>query len=208
MGFQRGKGCRDQLFVVTEAIRKTRGGLTYAAFLDIRKAYDSVWKVGLLKKLWDYGIRGDAYVVIANFYENLSARIILPDGTTSSPYDVLVGTAQGSVLSPLFFNLFINGLIKEVNDCKTGLSFAGTEKKLACALFADDIALLDTTPQGLQKLLKAVEDYAKKWRFRFATEADDPKCKVVVYYPTTPPPPPSSRNLPRADTPGYSTPSS
>eukprot|EP00732_Lithocolla_globosa_P001657 Lithocolla_globosa_v1_NODE_869_length_3165_cov_27.732797.p1 type:complete len:941 gc:universal NODE_869_length_3165_cov_27.732797:3008-186(-) len=189
MGFQKGKGCRDQLFVVTEAIRKAKGGLAYVAFLDIRKAFDSVWKAGLLTKLWDYGVRGQAFTIITNFYSNLTARIILPDGTTSSPYQVLVGTAQGSVLSPLFFNLFINDLIKDVNACNVGLTFDGTHEKLACALFADDIALLANTPHELQQLLTATEQYAEKWMFRFATDLEDPKRKVVVYYPTLIPPP-------------------
>ena len=32
---------------------------TYAYFLDIRKAYDSVWCDGLWYKLWDMGVCGE-----------------------------------------------------------------------------------------------------------------------------------------------------
>ena len=31
---------------------------TYAFFLDIQKAYDSVWHDGLWYKLWDMGVKG------------------------------------------------------------------------------------------------------------------------------------------------------
>ena len=31
---------------------------TYAFFLDVQKAYDTVWRDGLWLKLWDTGVKG------------------------------------------------------------------------------------------------------------------------------------------------------
>ncbi len=31
---------------------------TDTAFIDVKKAYDTVWRQGLWKRLWDEGVRG------------------------------------------------------------------------------------------------------------------------------------------------------
>ena len=47
-GFRPGRGMEDQLFVLTEILR-SRGSqrTTYTAFIDVKKAYDTVWRNGL-----------------------------------------------------------------------------------------------------------------------------------------------------------------
>ena len=53
-GFRPGRGTEDQLFVLTEILRG-RGShvTTYAAFIDVKKAYDTVWRKGLWKRMWE-----------------------------------------------------------------------------------------------------------------------------------------------------------
>ena len=58
-GFRPARGTEDQLFVLTEILR-SRGSqrTTYTAFIDVKKAYDTVWRNGLWKRMWDVGVRG------------------------------------------------------------------------------------------------------------------------------------------------------
>ena len=51
-GFRRGRSTMDQLFVLLETIKFRRPKTTYAAFIDIAKAYDKVWRNGLWYKLF------------------------------------------------------------------------------------------------------------------------------------------------------------
>ena len=44
---------------------------TYAFFLDVQKAYDTVLQGGMWLKLWDMGVKGKMWRVIA---ERISAR--------------------------------------------------------------------------------------------------------------------------------------
>ena len=44
--------------------RLREGKKTYAFFLDVQKAYDTVWRNGLWVRLWDLGVRGRMWRVI------------------------------------------------------------------------------------------------------------------------------------------------
>ncbi|MEP5445307.1 hypothetical protein, partial [Ekhidna sp.] len=42
---------------------------TYCFFLDVQKAYDTVWRNGLWKKLWEIGIRGKMWRMMKKMTE-------------------------------------------------------------------------------------------------------------------------------------------
>ena len=54
-GFRVKRGCVDNIYTLNELVqgRLREGKDTYAFFLDVQKAYDTVWRNGLWFKLWD-----------------------------------------------------------------------------------------------------------------------------------------------------------
>jgi hypothetical protein len=58
--FRQGRSCDEHIYCISQVAQgRQRMRLpTYAFFLDLRKAHDTVWRDGLLRKLWDMGIRG------------------------------------------------------------------------------------------------------------------------------------------------------
>ena len=52
-----------------EIIRNRTGRTVYAAFMDIKKAYPSVWRDGLWWKLWRMGVRGKMWRVLKKMNE-------------------------------------------------------------------------------------------------------------------------------------------
>ena len=50
---------------------------TGGVFLDISKAFDRVWHVGLLYKLKSYGISGPLLILIKSFLSNRFQRVVL-----------------------------------------------------------------------------------------------------------------------------------
>ena len=84
-------------------------------FFDFRKAYDSVPRDILIKKLLQFGILCNVIKIIKNmlndFWLQYEGEII----TTKK------GLVQGSVLSPILFNHFINDLLNvfSINGIKT-----------------------------------------------------------------------------------------
>ena len=65
-GFRTNRSCMDNVYTLNEIVqgRLREDKKTYAFFLDIQKAYDSVWHNGLWYKLWDMGVKGRMWRVI------------------------------------------------------------------------------------------------------------------------------------------------
>ena len=107
-GFRRFRGTVDALLRLTQDIIDgfNKKESTAALFIDIEKAYDSIWHEGLLYKLKELGIRGRVWEWIKSFLNDRKAVINLA-GKRAQEFCIKIGLPQGSVLSPLLFLLFM-----------------------------------------------------------------------------------------------------
>ena len=124
------------------------GKKTYAFFLDVQKAYDTVW---LWVKMWELGVRGKMWRVIKEMYRSA----VLLDGECSEAFDVQQGVAQGCSLSPILFSVFINGLLKEVEQAGLGVELS----TIGGMLFADDFVGVSNSEEELQRLINVAHAY-------------------------------------------------
>ena len=69
-------------------------------FLDIRKAYDRVWRKGLWTILEELGYGGKVLCIIQALYKDLTTVLQL-GGVETRQVRLEVGVKQGCVLSPL-----------------------------------------------------------------------------------------------------------
>ena len=176
-GFRPERGTDDQLFVLTEILR-SRGSrrTTYTAFIDVKKAYDTVWRNGLWKRLWDEGIRGKMWRVVKGMYGVVQSAVLVGDEQTEW-FDLSTGVRQGCVMSPILFSLFINGLAREINEKGKGVDIGGRRVRLL--MYADDIVLLAESARDLQNMLEVVTAYSKRWRFRLNPKKG--KSEVMIF---------------------------
>ncbi len=104
-----------------------------AVFFDIKKAFDSVPHALINSSLQKAGISGSLLLWTQDYLSSRQQRVVL-DGTASELASVTSGVPQGSILGPLFFNIFMDSI------AKVPLS---TNAKLI--LYADDILLFKPT---------------------------------------------------------------
>src|SRR5690349_13488018 len=97
-GFRAGRSTVDQIFSLHEIVssRKERKLATFLAFLDARRAYDRVWRDGLLLKLLEAGVDGQMFSLLRSMLAS-SPRQVVVDGESSDPFETTVGLPQGAV---------------------------------------------------------------------------------------------------------------
>ena len=175
-GFRIGRSTVDQIFVLSELIRArmTKGQKTYCAFLDIRKAYDTVWRDGLMKRLIEVGLKGKMWRVLHNLYLIVESCVLVGQDRTNW-FPLNAGLRQGCILSPILFAVFIDGLARAVKAAKTQRTLGPL--KIPTLLFADDLVLIGNSREELQMLLDIVLDYSKQWRFKWNVT----KSKVMIF---------------------------
>jgi hypothetical protein len=133
--------------------------------LDFAKAFDKVSHKALIRKLEGLGFTGTLLKWLTNFMTGRRQRVVI-DGHHSEWKEVVSGVAQGSVLGPLLFVIFINDM-PEV--CKN-----------ICKLFADDSKLISQIrnredQEIVQEDLNALVKWSRDWNMLFNSS----KCKIM-----------------------------
>ena len=159
-GFRKGRSCEDHLFVMTSIIRNRCNVKldTFAAFIDLRKAFDLVHRDLMLYKMQQNGIDGKFYFITKSLYCDTQACVQLNDLKTEW-FNTQLGVRQGDNMSPTLFSIYINDLIVELKNMKCGINING--ENVCSLLYADDIVLLSENEKNLQEILNYVYNWCK-----------------------------------------------
>ena len=161
-GFKSHKSTSHALFCLKETIDYyiNHGSNVYCSFLDASKAFDRLIHSGLFLKLIKRGVPKRFLDILVNWYGALQCRVKW-DGFHGDWFTISAGVRQGGVLSPDFYNIYVDDLILVLQDSNVGCHIS---IYFAAALFyADDMCVLAPTLRGLQKLLNLCSEYCAEW---------------------------------------------
>ena len=163
-GFRPGFSTFHTSFILNEATSecKTSHSIAFQAFLDVKKAFDTVWHDGLFFKLNRLHIHSDIWFTMYNWYSRLSASVLWCSFLSKS-FPVLQGVRQGAVLSPILYSVFTSDLLYDLEHSNLGASI----ESIYCGAptYADDMALVAKSPSELQGMLDIVTNYANIWEY-------------------------------------------
>ena len=124
-----------------------RGEYSIGVFFRFSKAFDTVNNTILLDKLEHYGIRGIPLLWFKNYLSNRK-QYVQYKGIDSKMADITCGVPQGSLLGPLLFLIYINGI-------------HASSKVFSFTLFADDTNIFYKNT-SLNQLLTITNNELKK----------------------------------------------
>jgi Txe/YoeB family toxin of Txe-Axe toxin-antitoxin module len=145
------------------------GKFVLGLFIDLSKAFDTVNHAILLDKMYNYGIRGNAYNLI-NSYLSERRQFVCFENSKSECLKINCGVPQGSILGPLLFLIYINDL-------------PNVSEKIFSVLFADDTNFF-IDGKDINKLVSVMNNEINKvinWMRSNKLSLNIDKTKYVIF---------------------------
>ncbi len=136
----------------------------YALFLDASKAFDRVHYGKLFKELCKRNLSPIVTRLLLYMYTHQKLQIRW-GSKMSNQFNVMNGVKQGGVLSPILFAIYMDGMLKRVEDA--GIGCFMNNNFVGSLAFADDVKLLCPTMSGLQVMANICEKYASEFNIKF-----------------------------------------
>lgn len=108
-GFRASHSTLDAAAVLRDMVVRASAWKKVSAvcFLDVKKAFDSVWSGGLVWKMREFGYDESLVRIVESFLTGRTARVGI--GSAESPsFRVERGVPQGTVWGPILYNIFVS----------------------------------------------------------------------------------------------------
>jgi len=152
---------------ITRNLDKKR--LTGAIFLDVTKAFDTVWVNGLLYKLTLLNFLSYIAHTISSYlrgwmFEASSQTV------TSSRHGMRAGVAQGGLISPVLFSLYVNNI-------------PSPSRHVELALYTDNTAIIATfhKPTLLVSYLESYLNKFQRWLSEWRIAINVSKSTMIIF---------------------------
>ena len=159
-GFRPRLSTEHQLFALRHFIDRSKSQKQplFAAFVDLKKAYDSVQHPLLWAALQRKGIHGKMLAGIQSLYDGGDIGMKI-SGSSGASGTARVGVRQGCPLSPTLFGIFFDSLDAQLQaeSAAAGVECRGV--RVPGLFYADDVALLPPSARGLQQLLDTMQSF-------------------------------------------------
>ena len=160
--FRKGLSTETCIYVLKQTIFDYTTSTTpvFACFMDPRKAFDRINNNILLKILKERNVPFFILNILA-FWFSSQKFYVKWQNILSDFFIPTCGLRQGSLISPLFFNVYLDELSKVLNN--SGIGCYMGSKLINHLCYADDTVLLSPSLKSLQKLVEICESFGSKF---------------------------------------------
>ena len=149
-GFRNGRSTSTAIFDVLKNLygNWNENNFSGCVFVDFSRAFDTIDHNILIEKLKLYGFDKTSLTFVKSYMASRIQKTTV-NGFTSSQAKVSCGTAQGSILGPLIFILYVNDIFEALNS------------DTSTFMYADDTLLVcksDNITTATEKAQKALEE--------------------------------------------------
>jgi len=147
----------------------------FYCFVDFKKAFDTVPRDKLWRRMEELEIPVHYRVVVHRLYEEVKVKIKTSTSISKS-FRSDIGVKQGCPLSPTLFGLFIDKLEEWLN-LQGGDSVRLEEFVIKLLLYANDIVLIFKSAHGLEMHLYALEHFCRAVGMQVNTS----KTRIMIF---------------------------
>ena len=167
-GFKQEEGTASNIMLLRAMIEeaKDKPSPIYMAFVDFRKAFDSISHEALLRAVKFAGLSQESAEYLNNVYRKIQTQVL---GRTVK---ITRGVMQGDPMSPSLFNLTLQYALQSLLP---DIGVPWGQELIKYLAFADDIVLVATSRPGLQLQINALLQKAGM----LGLEAGFRKCATV-----------------------------
>ena len=176
-GFRSKRSTTDQVLkLVQSAINRFQQNkgetLTIAAFFDYEKAFDKVWRYGVLYKMIKLDIPMKFIHYTRSFLSTRQTKVEVKNKRSNNfyPHQRL---PQGSAISPLLFLIFINDIDSELHPTTIASLFADDTSAWTQGNNADK----ELTAERMQEEVDKIAKWAETWKM--SINADKTRALVL-----------------------------
>ena len=119
--------------------------------VDLKNAFDSVYRNALWLKLNTLGLNGKLLRIIRAMYNKVKC-CVRHCNSYSDFFEIAMGLKPGETLSPILFSLFVEDLELYLQS-RPDSGLCLNDINIMLLLFADDMVLLGDTQEELQNIL-------------------------------------------------------
>ena len=169
MGFKEKVGTRDQICNIRMIMEKARefNIPLYMAFIDFKKAFDSVRHTELWQIMKKMGVNGQIIRPIRKLYQSQEAAARI-ESELSEWFNIKKGVRQGCPVSPACFNFCLEEVMRRTADEMSWVGMRISGKYLNNLRFADDVVIIATSPKRLQAWIDEVDRVSKEFKLEIS----------------------------------------
>lgn len=149
-----------------------------ACLIDLEKAFDSVWHEGLIVKLIQKKFPRHLIETIWSMIRERSFVTFVGSHESSVEFRINNGLQQGTVNSPVLFNIFTSDVLKLFGPM--------SEYPVQSIAFADDLIIYHADSWSsriqnkLQDVFERIHSYYRSWKLKINTQ----KCETILFRPS------------------------